>query len=156
MQHPARVLIALQRGQPDQHGVLPGVCSHRDDLGLCLLWAHSHPMSRDAVDFSGDDLEAHRYAHPALIDMTHGRPVVGLVFGEEAVAGEVWAAGEQPTRLDSLRVVGRGLTTREIALQLGLGITTVDTYRARIKEKLNLKNSARLRFEASRWFKAGE
>lgn len=82
-----------------------------DELGLCLLWAHSHPHSGDEVDFSGDDLAAHAYAHPALIDMTHDRPVAGLVFGENAVAGEVWAPGEAPTRLTSLRVVGRNLKT---------------------------------------------
>ena len=82
-----------------------------DELGLCLLWAHSHPFSGVAVDFSGDDLAAHRYAHPALIDLTHGRPVAGLVFGTASVAGEVWASGEKPTRLRSLRVVGRNLKT---------------------------------------------
>lgn len=53
--------------------------------------------------------------------------------------------------LEVFELIGRGLTTREIAAQLGLGITTVDTYRTRIREKLNLENSARLRFEASRW-----
>jgi hypothetical protein len=51
------------------------------------------------------------YAHPALIDMTHDRPVTGLVFGENSVAGEIWAAGEEATRLTSLRVVGRNLNT---------------------------------------------
>src|SRR5258705_11113459 len=58
--------------------------------------------------------------------------------------------------LEVFDLVGRGLTTREIAAQLGLGITTVDTYRARIKEKLNLENVARLRVEASRWGQIGE
>jgi molybdopterin/thiamine biosynthesis adenylyltransferase len=82
-----------------------------DELGLCLLWAHSHPYSGDAVEFSSDDLAAHAYAHPALIDMSNDRPVAGLVLGENAVAGEVWAAGEDPTRLSSLRVVGRNLKT---------------------------------------------
>lgn len=82
-----------------------------DELGLCLLWAHSHPSSGSAVEFSSDDLAAHAYAHPALIDMTHDRPVVGLVFGERSVAGEIWAPGEEPTRLSSLRVVGRNLQT---------------------------------------------
>jgi ThiF family len=80
-----------------------------DDLGLCLLWAHSHPLSWDRVGFSGDDLRAHRYGHPAMIDMTHGRPVAGLVFGRDAVAGEVWASGEEPARLESVRVVGSRL-----------------------------------------------
>jgi len=82
-----------------------------DELGLCLLWAHSHAHSDHVVDFSEDDLGSHRYAHPALIDMTHNRPVASLVFGENSVAGEVWVRGEEPTRLTSLRVVGRNLTT---------------------------------------------
>jgi DNA-binding NarL/FixJ family response regulator len=58
--------------------------------------------------------------------------------------------------LEVFDLVGRGLTTREIAAQLCLGITTVDTYRARIKEKLNLENCARLRVEASRWVQLRE
>lgn len=58
--------------------------------------------------------------------------------------------------LEVFDLIGRGLTTREIAAQLGLGITTVDTYRTRIREKLNLENSARLRVAASRWVQMGE
>jgi DNA-binding NarL/FixJ family response regulator len=58
--------------------------------------------------------------------------------------------------LEVFDLLGRGLTTREIAVQLGLGVTTVDTYKTRIKEKLNLQNSVRLRFEASRWVQLHE
>jgi hypothetical protein len=78
-----------------------------DADGLCLLWAHSHPGAADAVEFSPDDLDAHAYAHPALIDLTHARPVGGLVLGERSVAGEIWTADDAPVRLESLRVVGR-------------------------------------------------
>src|SRR4051812_9400436 len=42
--------------------------------------------------------------------------------------------------LEVFELIGRGLTTREIGAQLRLGITTVDTYRTRIKEKLKLEN----------------
>ena len=38
--------------------------------------------------------------------------------------------------LEVFELIGRGLTTREIGAKLGLGVTTVDTYRSRIKEKL--------------------
>jgi DNA-binding NarL/FixJ family response regulator len=58
--------------------------------------------------------------------------------------------------LEVFDLIGRGLTTREIAAQLGLGVTTVDTYKTRIREKLNLENSARLRFAASRWVQVRE
>ena len=58
--------------------------------------------------------------------------------------------------LEVFELIGRGLTTREIGIQLGLGLSTVDTYRTRIKEKLNLENAARLRSEASRWVQQRE
>ncbi len=58
--------------------------------------------------------------------------------------------------LEVFDLIGRGKTTREIASQLGLGVTTVDTYKTRIREKLNLENSSRLRFEASRWVQLRE
>jgi DNA-binding NarL/FixJ family response regulator len=58
--------------------------------------------------------------------------------------------------LEVFRFIGRGLTTREIGAQLGLEITTVDTYTTRMKEKLNLANTARLRLEASRWVQQQE
>lgn len=58
--------------------------------------------------------------------------------------------------LEVFELIGRGLTTREIGARLGLGLSTVDTYRTRIKEKLGLENAARLRFEASRWVQRQE
>ena len=77
-----------------------------DDQGLCLLWAHSHPLSNDRVGFSPDDLDSHERMHPHLLDMTHGRPVAGLVLGETSVAGEIWLPNTEPVRLESMRVVG--------------------------------------------------
>ena len=53
-------------------------------------------------------------------------------------------------------LLGRGRTTREIGARLRVGLTTVDTYRARIKEKLRLENGARLFAEASRWVQSRE
>jgi DNA-binding NarL/FixJ family response regulator len=53
-------------------------------------------------------------------------------------------------------LIGEGRTTREIGRRLHVGLTTVDTYRARIKEKLNLENGAQLHAEASRWIQERE
>ncbi len=55
--------------------------------------------------------------------------------------------------LQVFELTGRGLSTREIASQLRIDIKTVDTYRARIKEKLNLKSSSELLQLAIRWQK---
>ena len=53
--------------------------------------------------------------------------------------------------LEVLQLVGKGFASREIARQLGLGETTVETYRARIKEKLHLRNASELYTFAARW-----
>ena len=55
--------------------------------------------------------------------------------------------------LEVFEMTGRGLSTREIAAQLCIDAKTVDTYRARIKEKLNLKSSSELLQLAIRWNK---
>jgi DNA-binding NarL/FixJ family response regulator len=47
--------------------------------------------------------------------------------------------------------IGRGRTTKEIAREMALGIASIDTYRARIKEKLKLRNATELQHSAMRW-----
>ena len=53
--------------------------------------------------------------------------------------------------LQVLELVGRGRSTREIAEMLKLGVATIDTYRARIKEKMNFRNATDLVHFAIRW-----
>jgi DNA-binding NarL/FixJ family response regulator len=58
--------------------------------------------------------------------------------------------------LEVFQLIGHGLTTREIVMKLGLGPSTVETYRARIKAKLNLENATRLSAEAVRWVQSSQ
>lgn len=53
--------------------------------------------------------------------------------------------------LEVFQLVGSGFNSREIAGRLRLGPTTVDSYRARIKEKLAIKNAAELYQRAAQW-----
>ena len=57
--------------------------------------------------------------------------------------------------LKVLQLIGAGRTTREIAESLHLGMTTVDTYRTRIKDKLGLSSGTELMKFASRWVMEG-
>jgi DNA-binding NarL/FixJ family response regulator len=58
--------------------------------------------------------------------------------------------------LEVLELIGNGRTTREIAETLKLGVATVDTYRARIKEKMNFQNATELQHFAVRWVRERE
>lgn len=53
--------------------------------------------------------------------------------------------------LEVFQLLGRGKSTREIAQALNLGESTVETYRARIKEKLQLRSAAELYLRAGQW-----
>jgi DNA-binding NarL/FixJ family response regulator len=92
----------------------------------------------------------------------------------QVLAGQVYVGNEVTTKLIShvigrrqaqvtgverltdrelavFELLGLGRTARQIREELGLRAATVETYRARIKEKLNIANGALLRSEAVRW-----
>lgn len=54
-------------------------------------------------------------------------------------------------QLEVFRLLGQGLGTKKIALRLGVGVSTVETYRSAIKEKLGLLNATELIAEAVRY-----
>jgi DNA-binding NarL/FixJ family response regulator len=53
--------------------------------------------------------------------------------------------------LEVFHLLGRGKSTSEIANSLNLGDSTVETYRARIKDKLRLRSAAELYLRAGQW-----
>ncbi len=83
------------------------------------------------------------------------RPMVGKILGRltsspqrtETTGVESLADRE----LEVFQLIGQGRNTREIAKQLNLGESTIETYRARIREKLGLRNTAELAQRAAQW-----
>jgi DNA-binding NarL/FixJ family response regulator len=57
--------------------------------------------------------------------------------------------------LEIVNMIGSGLPTREIAAKLHISINTVESHRARIKEKLNLQNAIQLVQFCVRWVEDG-
>lgn len=88
----------------------------------------------------------------------------GDIYLSEKAASQIAAKvvgrrKERGSTMDSLtdrelqvfQMLGKGKTVRQIAAHLNLDVSTVETYRARIKEKLNLKNSVELLQTAIEW-----
>ena len=93
----------------------------------------------------------------------------GEIFVSEAVAsrivGRLRAGGGQvgsaleslsDRELNVLSLIGRGLGTREIAECLHISVKTVESYRERLKEKMNLRSGSELVRYAVRWADAAE
>ena len=76
------------------------------------------------------------------------------------IAGD--KAGTAKTPIESLsdrefeifRLIGEGLKASQMAKQLHLSIKTIETYRSRIKEKLNLPNASQLLQYSIKWAKS--
>jgi DNA-binding NarL/FixJ family response regulator len=73
------------------------------------------------------------------------------------IAGPSRGAADSPVdcltdrELQVFEMIGSGKSTRQIAASLHIDVSTVETYRARVKEKLNLKDSLALLQYAIRW-----
>lgn len=78
----------------------------------------------------------------SLLEKVSGRKASSSTSGLELLADR---------ELEVFQLIGKGHNGREIAQLLHLGETTVDTYRARIKEKLRLRNAAELYSRAAQW-----
>ncbi len=67
--------------------------------------------------------------------------------------------GETPSPVSSLtdrelevfRLIGGGLTTREIAERLGLSVKTIESHRENVKSKLRVRSAAELTHTAVQW-----
>ena len=55
--------------------------------------------------------------------------------------------------LEVFRLLGEAKGTRQVAQDLNVTVATINSFRARIKEKLHLKNSTELLLLASNWVK---
>lgn len=79
-----------------------------------------------------------------------GKMVKGLIRG--AKVNEISPISRLADReLEVFQLIGRGQGTRKIAENLGLSIKTIESYRARIKEKLNLADGIQLLQCAIQW-----
>lgn len=87
------------------------------------------------------------YADPAVLSTLAERSVTR---SHETVAATPESALSD-RELDVFRRLGEGHSTRRIADDLGIGIKTVQTYYARIREKLGLADAAELLRSAVRW-----
>jgi DNA-binding NarL/FixJ family response regulator len=81
---------------------------------------------------------------------------IAMLMAEKFVEGQASPGGSVTEKLSDrelevFQLLGRGYSTRRIAEELHVGFKTVQSFCARIKEKLNLANAGELLREAVRW-----
>lgn len=72
-----------------------------------------------------------------------------MVGKKEIIASPVDALSDR--ELEVFELIGQGKSSKEIAGQLHLASKTIETYRSRIKEKLNFISSTEMMYNAVKW-----
>lgn len=97
----------------------------------------------------------------ALRKVARGQRHVSSAMGErlltQVARGRAPAADEDPVssltdrELEVFRLIGAGISTREISERLDLSMKTVDAHRRHMREKLNLRTTSELIRYATQW-----
>ena len=106
-------------------------------------------MKHEAVDLIVDAINSVRAGKVFLSDKMTSEILVKMVGGTSK--GSLPLECLTNRELEVFEMIGRGLTTKEISEQLNLSAKTIGTYRERIKEKLNIRNSSELSQRAVQW-----
>src|SRR5262249_18975936 len=87
------------------------------------------------------------------IYVTRGAAALLLQHFTSAVPGSDHQSIEKLTdrELQVLQLLGKGLSTRKIAVELKVSFKTIESHRENIKRKLKLKDAAELVHFANRW-----
>ena len=92
-------------------------------------------------------LDGRTYLSPEMSEKLLGRVIGGGQKAIEASGVETLTDRE----LETFEHLGQGLTTQQIASKMHVSRKTVETYRARIKEKLGLANAVELVQHSVQW-----
>lgn len=105
--------------------------------------ARAYVMKQESADkillairriIGGDIYVSHRVADQVLQQLVNGKTT-----GTESPIDRL-----SDRELEVIQLIGKGLSTREIASSLNLSVKTIESHRAHIKEKLNLRNATEL------------
>jgi len=158
--HPDLVLLDLSLADGSGMELIKNLKTLHPHLPILVLSVHDENLYARRVLKAGargyvmklkDSATVIQAVHTVLKGGVYASPVVNSsmilnLVGNDTVMNNANNAINQLTdrELEVFKLIGRGCTIREIARQLQLSISTVETHRAHIKQKLHLGNSSQL------------
>ena len=139
----------------------------RDNHVRILVWSmHSESLYAEralragALGYVNKDQATDRIVE-AIRRVLEGKVYLSEAMTERLLQRAVGGTPEEVTRspvdvladreLEVFRLIGEGVKTAEIAERLHLSVKTVETYRDRIRQKLDLSDGTRLAHYATQW-----
>ncbi len=155
--------LALQEG--DGLELVRDVHAHHPDVPMLVLSMHDETIYAERLLAEGASGYIMKQAAAdqllnALRAVLRGERYVSDQLAQTLGVRDGGAEGDSadPVRrlsnreLQVLNLVGRGVSSRDIAAELGLSVKTVESHRQSIKRKLNLATNSQLLQYAMNWF----
>jgi len=152
---------------PGMNGIelIKNLVSHKPDLKILVVSRHDEELYAERAIRAGAKgylmkLEAGDALVSAVRQILKGQLFLSPEIGNQMImkmAGNKGTQSSDPLELLSDRelevfeLTGRGESTKEIAEKLHVSIKTVESYRARIKDKMDLKSANDLLRRAVQW-----
>lgn len=165
-------LIIADVSLPGMNGIemVKNLVFQDPDLKILMVSRHEESLYAERALKAGAKGYVMKFESSEVLMKAVYKVLRGGIFVSEEISEKLLlnAMSGKPSSLDSLvdilsdrelevfELIGRGKSSNEIAEQLHLAVKTIETYRSRIKEKLNYKNSTELVFQAVKWVESGE
>jgi DNA-binding NarL/FixJ family response regulator len=168
-ERPCIAVIDLSLGEESGLDLLHAVRDKYDDVKMVVLSMHDETLFAErALRAGASAYVMKREATTALVESIR-TVAAGRIHVSPKVADRLLKTVSRPRsaprvgvetltdrELDVFRLIGNGLGTRDVAQKLHLSVKTVETHRARIKEKLEISSATELVVRAAKWVQSGE
>ena len=158
--HPHLVIIDLTLKTTHGLELVKDLREHFPEVKSMVLSMHDEIIHAERAIRAGARGYITKHEVPARILAAIRKVLSGEIYwGEKAaerVASKVARSAQSSNRFDLLtdremqvfQLIGVGQSTRQIAASLNIDVSTVETYRSRIKDKLNLESGQELTQQA--------
>ncbi len=163
--HPDAAIIDITLQGSCGLELIKSLKAHNIRLPVLVLSMHAENLYAERVIQAGAKGYISKLASPFDVIKAVKKVLDGQIYVSELTNTAILERlgqdnnATQPLRINELsdreievfQLIGCGLNSRECAECLHLGTSTIDSYRARIKAKLGIKNAAELYQRAAQW-----
>jgi DNA-binding NarL/FixJ family response regulator len=166
---PDLVLVDISLGGTNGIDLIKSLKSKYDDLPVMVVSMHDESLYAERALRAGAMGYVMKHEPTKVVMAAISKVLGGDIFLSEKMSTSMLAklmrgkSEEMVSPIEQLsdrelevfQMLGQGKGTRQIAEELNLTIPTINSFRARIKEKLHFKNSTEMMLHAIQWYREG-
>ena len=164
---PDLVLVDISLGAGSGIDLIKAIKAKHEDLPVLVISMHDESLYAERALRAGAMGYVMKHERGKRVLAAISRVLGGDIYVSEKMATSMlskltWGKDQEPVspveklsdrELEVFRMLGQVKGTRQIAEELSLTVATINTFRARIKEKLQLKTSTELAMYAIQWYR---